>query len=39
MVELMTAIPRTEIGAVIGHITPDQQRALNHSRIVIAGIA
>ena len=39
MVEHLTAIPRNTIGAVIGHITTEQQRSLDRAIIVVAGIA
>lgn len=39
MVELLTAIPRSTIGTVLGHITSEQQRALDRGIIVVAGIS
>jgi mRNA interferase MazF len=39
MAELLTAIPRSMIGTVIGHIAPDQQRQLDRALIVVTGIA
>ena len=39
MAELMTAIPKSEVGTVIGHMSSEQQKALDRSIIMIAGIA